>query len=167
MVSGGRAYSATRAKDLLRVEVHSVLYAIEVGRIREIVNPLRIIELPHERKFVLGVSDYRDEVVPVIDLRRLFGFPSEAPSRRTKWIILDAGGRSVGIVVDAVLDVFSSSEHRERYVPVLDECHRERGITSAYRHDDQLVFLLDATRLAEPAMHIPAEELSFLPSEAP
>lgn len=167
MAGGGRAYSATLAKDLVRVEVHGVLYAIEVACIREIVNPLEIIDLPHEREFVLGVSDYRDEVVPVIDLRRLFGLPAGAPSRRTKWIILDAGARLVGVVVDAVLDVFSSAEHRERHVPVLDERHRERGITSAYRHDSQLVFLLDATRLAEPAMQIPATELSYLPSEAP
>ena len=164
---GGRAYSATLAKDLVRVEVGSVLYALEVGQIREIVNPLPIVDLPREREFVLGVSDYRDEVVPVVDLRRFFGLAAEEPSRRTKWIILDAGGRLVGVVVDAVLDVFSSAEHRERRVPVLDERHRERGITSAYRHHEQLVFLLDAARLAEPAMQIPSDELSYLPAESP
>ncbi len=163
----GRAYSATLAKDLVRVEVAGVLYALEVGRIREVVNPLPIIELPSEREFVLGVSDYREDVVPVVDLRRFFGLSSEEPSRRTKWIILDAGERLVGVVVDAVLDVFSSAEHRERHVPVLDQRHRERGITSAYRYDDRLVFLLDAARLAEPAMQVPSEELSYLPPEAP
>lgn len=163
----GRAYSATLAKDLVRVEVDGVLYALEVGRIREVVNPLPIIELPSEREFVLGVSDYREDVVPVVDLRRFFGLSSEEPSRRTKWIILDAGERLVGVVVDAVLDVFSSAEHRERHVPVLDQRHRERGITSAYRYDDRLVFLLDAARLAEPAMQVPSEELSYLPPEAP
>lgn len=164
---GGRAYSATLAKDLVRVEVDGVSYAVEVSRIREIVNPLTLIDLPREREFVLGVADYREEVVPVVDLRRFFGLSPEEPSRRTKWIILDAGGRLVGVVVDAVLDVFSSAENRQREVPVLDERHRERGITSAYRHEERLVFLLDADRLAEPAMQIPSQELSFLPSEAP
>lgn len=164
---GGRAYSATLAKDLVRVEVDGVSYAVEVSRIREIVNPLTLIDLPREREFVLGVADYREEVVPVVDLRRFFGLSPEEPSRRTKWIILDAGDRLVGVVVDAVLDVFSSAENRQREVPVLDERHRERGITSAYRHEERLVFLLDADRLAEPAMHIPSQELSFLPSEAP
>jgi purine-binding chemotaxis protein CheW len=166
-VSVGRARAATLAKDLVRVEVGEVFYALEVGRIREIVNPLPIVELPRERRFVLGVSDYRDEVVPVVDLRRFFGLPPEAPTRRTKWIILDAGDRLVGIVVDSVCDVFSSAEHRQRHVPVLDERHRERGIVSAYRHDEQLVFLLDASRLAEPAMQISSKELSYLPPEAP
>jgi len=166
-VRGGRAYSATLAKDLVRVEVDGISYALEVSRIREIVNPLPLIELPHERDFVLGVADYRDEVVPIVDLRLLFGLSPEEPDRRTKWIVLDAGGRLVGIVVDAVLDVFSSVERHQRSVPVLDERHQERGIASAYRHEDQLVFLLDVDRLAEPAMKISSKELSLLPSEAP
>lgn len=143
------------------------MYALEVGRIREIVNPLPVIELPRERPFVLGVSDYRDQVVAVVDLRRLFGLIAQEEARRTKWIIIEAGGRLVGVVVDAVLDVFSSTENRQREVPVLDERHLDRGITSAYRHQERLVFLLDVDRLVEPAMRIPSGELPLLPSEAP
>jgi purine-binding chemotaxis protein CheW len=166
-VSEGRAYSATLAKDLIRVEVGPVLYALEVASIREIVNPLPIIELPRERPFVLGVADYREEVVAVVDLRCRFGLPAQDASRRTKWIILETSGMLVGVVVDAVLDVFSSAENAQRDVPVLDERHRGRGIISAYRHHDRLVFLLDAARLVEPAMDIHPGELPSLPSEAP
>ena len=166
-MSGGRAYSATLAKDLIRVEVGAVLYALEVACIREIVNPLPVIELPRERPFVLGVSDYREHVVAIVDLRRLFGLPAQEATRRTKWIILETAGMLVGVVVDAVLDVFSSAETKQREVPVLDERHRGRGITSAYRHDNRLVFLLDAERLVEPAMEIPPGEMPSLPSEAP
>lgn len=166
-MSESRAYRATIAKDLIRVEVGSVMYALEVGRIREIVNPLPVIELPRERPFVIGVSDYRDQVVAVVDLRRLFGLAAQDETRRTKWIIIEAGGRLVGVVVDAVLDVFSSTENRQREVPVLDERHLDRGITFAYRHQERLVFLLDVDRLVEPAMQIPSGEIPVLPSEAP
>jgi len=152
---------------LIQVEVDTVLYALEVARIREIVNPLPLIELPRERPFIVGVSDYREQVVAVVDLRRLFGLPAQQASRRTKWIILETGGMLVGVVVDAVLDVFSSAENQEREVPVLDDRHRGRGITSAYRHDDRLVFLLDADRLVQPATEIQPEEMPSLPSEVP
>jgi purine-binding chemotaxis protein CheW len=147
--------------------VDTVLYALEVARIREIVNPLPLIDLPRERPFVLGVSDYREQVVAVVDLRRLFGLPAQETSRRTKWIILETGATLVGVVVDAVLDVFSSAENEQREVPVLDDRHRVRGITSAYRHEDSLVFLLDPERLVEPAMQIDPEEIRSLPSEMP
>ena len=163
----GRAYRATLAKDLIRVEVDTVLYALEVASIREIVNPLPLIDLPRERPFILGVSDYREQVVAVVDLRRLFGLPAQQTSRRTKWIILETGATLVGVVVDAVLDVFSSAENEQREVPVLDGRHRGRGITSAYRHEDRLVFLLDPERLVEPAMQIDPEEIRSLPSEMP
>lgn len=166
----GRAFSTTLAKDLIRVEVDGVMYALQVASIREIVNPLPLISLPHERPFIIGVADYRESVVAIVDLRRLFGLPAHEENRRTKWIIIEADGRLVGVVVDAVLDVFSSSEEKSREVPVLDERHRERGIASAFKHDRQLVFLLDASRLVEPAMVIPRSELPSLPSlpsEAP
>lgn len=163
----GRAYRATMAKDLVRVQIDGVMYALEVGRIREIVNPLSLIALPHERPFVLGVADYREDVVPVVDLRSFFGLPPVEATRKTKWIIVQSNERLVGVVVDEVLDVFSSAGDRQRAVPVLDERHVERGITTAYRHQKQLVFLLDPERLAEPATRIPKAELSILPSESP
>lgn len=120
-----------------------------------------------ERPFVLGVADYREQVVAIVDLRRLFGLPAQETSRRTKWIVLETRGMLVGVVVDAVLDVFSSAENPQRDVPVLDERHRGRGITSAYLHDERLVFLLDADRLVEPAMEIHPGEMPSLPAEAP
>jgi chemotaxis signal transduction protein len=73
----------------------------------------------------------------------------------------------VGVVVDAVLDVFSSAKNPRREVPVLDERHHGRGITFAYRHHDRLVFLLDPERLVEPATDIHPGEVPSLPSEAP
>lgn len=164
-MSSSRAYSGTLAKDLIQVEVGSVFYALEVSRIREIVNPLSVVELPRERDFVLGVADYREEVVAVVDLRGLFGLPRHPPTRRTKWVIVESSDRLVAIVVDAVLDVFSSAEYRQRDVPVLDERHRQRGITSAYRHENGLVFLLNADLLAEPALQLGPGELSMLQSE--
>ena len=50
------------------------------------------------------------QVVAIVDLRRLFGLSPQHASRRTKWIILETTGTLVGVVVDAVLDVFSSAE---------------------------------------------------------
>ncbi|NNE19703.1 MAG: hypothetical protein HKN10_14610, partial [Myxococcales bacterium] len=68
-MSESRAYGLALTRDLIRVEVDSVMYALEITRIREIVNPLPLIELPREHAAVLGVADFREEVVAVVDLR--------------------------------------------------------------------------------------------------
>lgn len=162
-----KSYGLSLTKDLIRVEVDGVMYALEIRRIREIVNPLRLIALPQGRASILGVSEYREEVVAVVDLRRLFGLQPQEPTRRTKWLILGSTLGPVAVVVDAVHDVFSSESDAQRNVPVLDERHRERGIKSAYRYHDRLAFLLDVDRIAEPAMDVSPLEIPFLPSEMP
>ncbi len=162
-----RSYRGTLAKDLIRVTVGSVHYALGVSEIREIVNPLPVVELPRERAFVLGVADYRDDVVVVVDLRSFFGLAASEPTRRTKWIIIDRAGYLLAVIVDAVLDVFSSGDHQQRFVPELDDRHRARGITSAYKHADELVFLLDPARLAAPIMDLDPSEFPSLQPEAP
>lgn len=166
-MSRSRTYGLSLERDLIRVDVDRVMYAIEISRIREIVNPLAIIELPRECDFVLGVAEYRDEVVAVVDLRSLFGLAPADEDRRTKWIILESGQGLVAVVVDGVRDVFASSGNQRRQVPVLDQHQVERGIQSAFQHDDGLVFLLDAERIAEPAFDVRQDEIVHLPSEAP
>lgn len=48
--------------------------------------------------------DLRGTVVPVIDLRRLFGLPSGFDGL-TVTVVLGVGGQTVGAVADAVADV--------------------------------------------------------------
>jgi chemotaxis signal transduction protein len=82
-------------KDLVGFLVGDVMYAVRIEVVREIVNPLPIVDLPRAPESVKGVADYRGDVVPVVDLRERFGLPPGVPSRKTKWIVLDvSGGRT-------------------------------------------------------------------------
>ncbi len=81
------------SKDLVGFLVGDVMYAVRIGVVREIVNPLTLVDLPRAPATVKGVADYRGEVVPVIDLRERFGLPPAAVTRKTKWIVLDVGPR--------------------------------------------------------------------------
>ena len=44
------------------------------------------------------VIDHRGEVVPVIDLRARFGLDATQESSRSKWILVDMDGRTVGLM---------------------------------------------------------------------
>ena len=147
----GRAYTNTLSKDLLRVEVADVMYAIDVSRVAEIINPLPLVDLPRDREPVLGVTEYRDQVLAVVDLRRFFGVAAAEPTKRTKWVIVRMPQRLAAFVVDAVVDVFSSQQQPYRPVPALDSKHEMRGIKSAFKHRGELVFHLDVERLTRPA----------------
>src|SRR5262249_6112461 len=139
-------HRADPQKSLVGFIVGDVHYAIDIGRVREIVNPLAITHLPHTPAEVAGVSDHRGEVVPVIDLRVRFGLPPVKAGRGTKWILVETGDHAVGLIVDAVTEVFGTGGVELRPTPVVGGRHDVRGILGVTTHDDTLTFVLDTSR---------------------
>lgn len=142
------------AKNLVGCVVGDVNYAIPIAAVREIVNPLAVVELPGAPPAVIGVADYRDEVVPVVDLRTRFGLGPSPVTRKTKWIILHRGESALALVVDVVTGVFRSGELRPP--PALGGGDDTRGLEGVTTHEGSLVFVLDADRFDElvaPVVH--------------
>ena len=79
-------HRSDRSKNLVGFVVGDVRYAVDILRVREIINPLPIVALPHAPPAVLGVADHRGLVIPIVDLRRRFGLEPNQTTRRTKWI---------------------------------------------------------------------------------
>lgn len=144
-------HRSDRSKNLVGFVVGDVSYAVDILRVREIINPLPIVALPHAPPAVIGVADHRGLVVPIIDLRRRFGLPAADRTRRTKWIVVQVEDRPVGLVVDAVTDVFGARETDHRGAPELGIGDSARGILAVYRYDEALVFVVDIDRVAAPA----------------
>lgn len=141
-------YRNDPSKSLVGFLVGAVQYALPIANVREIAKPLPMVELPHAPVAVVGVAEYRGEVIPVVDLRARFGQPLAAPTRRTKWIIAVVSKRTVALVVDAVTEVFGTGGGDLGPAPVLGAGDNTRGISGVASREG-LVFVLDASRLAE------------------
>jgi purine-binding chemotaxis protein CheW len=137
------------SKSLVGFVVGDVTYAIAIARVREICNPLPTVALPHAPPAIAGVADYRGEVVPVVDLRTRFGLPAVVVTRRTKWIVVDLGGRYASLVVDAVTDVFGTGGTELRPAPPLGAGDEMRGIVGVTNLGGRMVFVLDAAKFRE------------------
>ncbi|MGH7293505.1 MAG: chemotaxis protein CheW [Polyangiaceae bacterium] len=137
------------SKNLVGFVVGDVEYAVAIARVKEITNPLPIVPLPHPPPAVGGVADFRGEVIPVVELRRRFGLTVAPASRRTKWIIVDASGRLIALVVDGVTEVFGTGGAELRPAPTLGGGDDLRGLAGVASHAGGLVFVLDLARLRE------------------
>lgn len=80
-------------------------YAVEVGRVREIIGLLPITRVPRLPDSVRGVINLRGKVIPVVDLRVRFGLEAVDHGQRTCIIVLQAAGGEFGVVVDRVIEV--------------------------------------------------------------
>ena len=161
------AAQAPPERQLVLFGVGSVVYGLPIERVREVVNPQSIVELPHAPTSIVGVADHRGDVVPVIDLRAKFGLPPLGDvdaRRRVKWIMVDVGvsggpSRIVATVVDVVHNVFMTRDPL-RPAPPLGGGEATRGIAGVLSRggatgpaDRGLIFVLDLDplrALAEP-----------------
>lgn len=138
-----RGKKAISGKNLVGFEVSSVLYAIDLSRVREIVRPSGMLALPHMPESVVGVVDHRGDVVPIIDLRVRFGVPSIGRDRDVRWIIVNRGERLLGLAVDRVTEVFGTLESDARALPAIAAGEGLRAMRGAYAHGGRLVFVLE------------------------
>ncbi len=86
-------------------------YGVDILRVQEIKGWDRVTRIPHTAKFILGVINLRGAVVPILDLRLRFGLGSSDFGPTTVVIVVRAaskdGERTVGMVVDAVSEVYN------------------------------------------------------------
>ena len=92
-------------------------YAIDILRVQEIRGyepPTLIANAP---AFIKGVINLRGTIVPIVDLRIKFSVGVVEYTPFTVVIILNIGGRVVGMVVDAVSDVIALQPEQIRPAP--------------------------------------------------
>jgi purine-binding chemotaxis protein CheW len=108
---------------LVAFRVGDGLYAVDILRIKEIVNPPKITAVPKAPQFIEGVIELRGAILPVVDLRKRFDLPATPVTRTSKIIIvgIDVGGRRmiVGLIVDSVLEPLRVQQDQIRPAPAL------------------------------------------------
>ena len=77
------------------------LYGLRSSAVLHVEMLERITPAPNAPPFVEGVVFSRGQLLPVINLRRRFGFERAAHDLRTRVVVVRATGRTVGLLVDS------------------------------------------------------------------
>ncbi len=145
-MSRPRIGTTKRVRSMVACGVGDSYYVLPVEQVQEIVQPLKLTRLPHAPLGVVGAVEHRQEVVPVLDLGARLGFgPTE--SVRRKWVLLRGEGRTIGVVVSAVHEVFAVSEGDLRPAPDVGDVIA-RAASHVVRYRDDMAFVLDLRAIA-------------------
>lgn len=99
-------------------------FAIDISEVQEIRIWEEPTPMPNFPDFVAGVLDLRGEVVPIVDLRKRFKLPAAITPTTVVMVVsalVDNGRRTVGLVADAVSDVYELD---------LDTLQKSAGVAS-------------------------------------
>ncbi len=92
--------TAHAADRFILFTVAGTSYGVPSVAVRHIEMVEAITRVPNAPAFVDGVVFSRGQVVPVLSLRARFGFDRVPNTLRTRLIVVEAGGRTVGLVAD-------------------------------------------------------------------
>jgi purine-binding chemotaxis protein CheW len=81
-------------------------YALPLAGVQEILKPPRITRVPRAAHEILGIVSVRGRVTTVIDLRRRLRVPEAPLDKNTRVLLVEAGEEVLGVLVDAVLQVY-------------------------------------------------------------
>lgn len=106
-------------EECLTFRVGAEHYGIDILRVQEIRSYEPPTRLAGTSALVVGVTNLRGVIVPLVDLRAYFQADGGVESHATVTIVLNLGGRVVGVIADAVSDVVALDAVEVRPMPRL------------------------------------------------
>ncbi len=138
-------------------------YGIDIMAVREIKGWTDTTSIPHAPSWIRGVINLRGIIVPILDLRARFGQSPTVTTPMHVVVIIQAGPRTVGLLVDAVSDIIAVAPGEIRPVPEIgNEAQEslicglvplERGMVALVSLDQLIAFPADAALPPGMAMH--------------
>ena len=126
-------------------------YGVDILRVQEIRGWERATRLPNTPTFVKGVINLRGTIVPIIDLRERFGLDSADYGRTTVVVVVKVergeSSRVMGVVVDAVSDVYNLPENEIKETPDFGTALDAQFAKGLATVDKKMIILLDIDRL--------------------
>ncbi|WP_184528567.1 chemotaxis protein CheW [Variovorax sp. Sphag1AA] len=122
-------------------------YGIDIQKVQELRGYDAVTRIANAPDFIKGVVNLRGIIVPIIDMRIRFGIGAPSYDQFTVVIVLNIGGRVVGMVVDSVSDVITLSQEQIKPAPEMGSALDTDYLIGLGTLDERMLILVDIDRL--------------------
>ena len=138
--------SGTNELEIVEFGVGNNKFGINVIKVKEIIQPVKVTKIPHSHPNVEGIIDIRDEILPVVNVATVLGFePSEDP-KSEKFIITEFNKTKIVFHVHSVTQI-----HRISWEEIEKPSGMYQGlesqITGVVKINEEMVLLLDFEKI--------------------
>src|SRR6185437_13334306 len=144
---------ATGAMRALTLRLDDEVFAIEAERVREILDLVPVTEVPKAPAFVGGLINVRGRVVPLADLRIVFGMTCRPADEDTRIVVLEAEiegeATVVGIIADKVHEVTDIEASSVESAPRVGMRWRPDFVAAIGKRNGDFIIIPDLGRIFE------------------
>jgi len=128
------------------ISVSGELFAIDLRHVREVFEVESVTPVPGVPSALVGVTNLRGVVMPLVDLRRLLNLPATDPLPGFA-VVIRHGPHQVGVLVDRVPEI-RSAQRTEFLPPPTGTSGVPRSVVSAVmKVEDRLSGVVEVPRL--------------------
>lgn len=80
-------------------------FGVDIHQTREIINTTELTFVPNAPSFVKGVINLRDEIIPIINLKKRLSLKDNESADEEKIIIVEINNNLIGMQVDDVKEM--------------------------------------------------------------
>ena len=137
----------SRELHIVGFQVGRETYGVPITSLHEIVRVPEITAVPDAPDYLEGVINLRGVIVPIFDLRAQFGLDLTVPTSMHVVIIVSAGTRTIGLLVDTVSDIISVDPKAIRPVPEMGLAAEDQFFEGLVAIDARMVTLVSLAGL--------------------
>ena len=139
--------SASTALEFLAFTLGDEEYGIDIQNVQELRSYDTVTRLANTPEFIKGVVNLRGIIVPIIDMRIKFSLGTPVYDQVTVVIVLNIGGRVMGMVVDSVSDVITLTSDEIKPPPQMGTAINTDYLIGIGALDQRMLVLIDIARL--------------------
>ena len=123
------------------------VYALPLNSVVRVIHALYISSLPKAPNIVCGVINVKGVIIPVVDIRKRFGFASREIDSNDQLIIANTGKRTIALMVDEVNEILVIDAGQQ--INTREEMSYAWYIGGIAKIQDELVLIYDLERFLD------------------
>ncbi len=143
--------SITDTSQYLTFKLEDEVFALDIGKVREVLDFTVVTKVPQTPDFMLGVINLRGTVVPVVDMRLKFAMSRTETTVNTCIIIVevDIDGETtvLGALVDSVQEVMDLEPDQIEPPPRIGTRLNTKLIKGMGKRDNKFIIILDIDKV--------------------
>ena len=121
-------------------------YAFPIDQTREIVELQSITPTPEVPDHVVGVTNLRGQIIPIVDLQRVLS-PGAPATKSRQAVVVEVNGQLTGCLVDSVTRVVRLPQSAIQTADDILDQDNARSFDGFAKHEGTILIVLDASRV--------------------